>query len=392
MVDTVDEGETSVVAPNIFLVNQPILNEVDVGIGTDAESEEEDNNEPLPSDNDSEELELFRKEKSREVNDQLEMFLELEKGLGAQFQGLLNAISDVFSKAHHRWAYFDTIYKNSACENNFTESFTKWILNSRGKSIIKMLEEIRTKVMVRLEELENEGRNWKKNFSPYAMELYNDYYMIAHCCEVKSNGDQWYEVVEGEDTHVVHIGRKKCTCRTWDLTDIPCPHSIKAYIHNKQEPEDHVNWWYSKEAYMLVYMHKIQPVRVSDTDGDESEEDEHPTIQPKRISEAKTRLEAKKVPRRPTGTRKIGFKEDKNVSAVWAAYTVTKDAHTACIFTKWDEFKNLDYKKYMITCRNLLSYLMAEILLMQRTLEIGFIVYAIGKPLDTWLREIPTVV
>ncbi|KAF3650472.1 hypothetical protein FXO37_18450, partial [Capsicum annuum] len=52
---------------------------------------------------------------------------------------------------------------------------------------------------------------------------------------------------------------------------------------------------------------------VADIDEDESEEDEQPTIQPKRISEAKTRLKAKKVPRRPTGTRKIGFKRDKMV-------------------------------------------------------------------------------
>ncbi|KAM3247275.1 hypothetical protein P3L10_009042 [Capsicum annuum] len=126
-----------------------------------------------------------------------------------------------------------------------------------------MLEEIRTKVMVRLKELEEEGRNWEKKFIPYAMELYTDYNMIVHCCEVKSNGDQGYEVAEGEDTHVVHLGRKKCTCRTWDLTGIPCPHAIKAYIHDKQEPENHVNSWYSKEAYMLVYMHKIQPVRGS---------------------------------------------------------------------------------------------------------------------------------
>ncbi|PHT38651.1 4-hydroxy-3-methylbut-2-enyl diphosphate reductase, chloroplastic [Capsicum baccatum] len=92
--------------------------------GTDAESEEEDNNEPVPSDYDSEELEFFRKKKHREVNDQLDMFLELEKG-------------------------------------------------------------------------------------------------------------------------------------------IPCAHAIKDYSHDKQEPKDHVNWWYSKEAYMLVSMHKIQPIRGS---------------------------------------------------------------------------------------------------------------------------------
>ncbi|KAM3336812.1 hypothetical protein P3S68_032512 [Capsicum galapagoense] len=53
-------------------------------------------------------------------------------------------------------------------------------------------------------------------------------------------------------------------------------------------------------------------VAVVDIDGDESEEDEKPAMQPNRISEAKTRLEAKKVPHRPTGTRKIGFKGDEN--------------------------------------------------------------------------------
>lgn len=80
-------------------------------------------------------------------------------------------------------------------------------------------------------------------------------------CQVQSNGDQGHEVVEGEDRHVVNLVRKKCTCRTWDLTGIPCPHAIKALLHEKQEPLDQLHWWYSKDSYMLVYMHKIQPVR-----------------------------------------------------------------------------------------------------------------------------------
>ncbi|KAG5613871.1 hypothetical protein H5410_013695 [Solanum commersonii] len=36
--------------------------------------------------------------------------------------------------------------KNYEVVNNFTESVNKWILEARGKPIIKMLEEIRTKV------------------------------------------------------------------------------------------------------------------------------------------------------------------------------------------------------------------------------------------------------
>ncbi|WMV29821.1 hypothetical protein MTR67_023206 [Solanum verrucosum] len=135
-------------------------------------------------------------------------------------------------------AYFDTVCKNHSCENNFTESFNKWILEARAKPIIKMLENIRIKIMNRLQKLEEEGKNWKGDFSPYVMELYNDFNIIAQCCQVQSNGDQGYEVVEGEDRHVVNLNRKKCTCRTWDLTGIPCPHAIKAYLHDKQEPLD----------------------------------------------------------------------------------------------------------------------------------------------------------
>ena len=115
--------------------------------------------------------------------------------------------------------------------------------------------------MNRLQKLEEEGRNWNGEFSPYAMELYNDFNIIAQCCQVQSNGDKGYEVVEGEDRHVVNLNRKKCTCTTWDLTGIPCPHAIKAYLYDKQEPLDQLSWWYSREAYMLIYMHKIQPVR-----------------------------------------------------------------------------------------------------------------------------------
>ncbi|KAF3650313.1 hypothetical protein FXO37_18533 [Capsicum annuum] len=321
----VDEGEASVVAPNIFFDNQPILNEVAVGIGIDAESEEADNNEPFLSDYDSEELELFRNKKSREVNDQLDMFLELKK---------VKKVKRLVLKKLEG-SYID--------EFNKLEAYAK----EPGESNPVVDKET--------------SRTWK-----WLAEL------------LRSSLD----LADGEGLTFMSDIQKKCTCRTWDLKGIPCPHSIKAYIHDKQEPENHVNWWYSKESYMLVYMYKIQPVRgskfwkvdsahameppkihkmagrpklkrkrektesgkgegvwsasrkglkmtcghcgatghnqrkcplvIADTDGDESEEDEQLTIQPKRISEAKTRLEVKKVTHRPTGTRKIDFKGDEN--------------------------------------------------------------------------------
>lgn len=115
--------------------------------------------------------------------------------------------------------------------------------------------------MDRLKDLAVHGEKWTENFCPYAMELYNDFKIIARDCHVQANGDLGYEVVEGIDRHVVSLASKKCTCRTWDLTGIPCPHAIKAFQHDKQEPEDEIHQWYSKDTYILLYQHKIQPVR-----------------------------------------------------------------------------------------------------------------------------------
>ncbi|KAM3361476.1 hypothetical protein P3S68_016330 [Capsicum galapagoense] len=116
---------------------------------------------------------------------------ELTDGEGVTFmsdmqKGLMDVVTQVFSKAHYRWcvneeitmvypaqrwcrAYLDTICKNQGCDNNFTESFNKWILKARAQPIIKMFKNIRIKVMNRLKEVEEEGRKWKENFSPYAM-------------------------------------------------------------------------------------------------------------------------------------------------------------------------------------------------------------------------------
>lgn len=60
------------------------------------------------------------------------------------------AVKDLlwFPPQHWCKAYFDTICKNSTCVNNFTESFNKWILKSRARPIIKILEDIRIKVLL----------------------------------------------------------------------------------------------------------------------------------------------------------------------------------------------------------------------------------------------------
>ncbi|XP_009621676.1 uncharacterized protein [Nicotiana tomentosiformis] len=142
-----------------------------------------------------------------------EDFKDQLKNLGSLSE---QAVKDLLWYPPQSWcrAYFDTKCKNNMVDNNFTESFNFWILEARSKSIIKMLEDIRIKVMNMIREHEDEARNWKEDISPLAMRLFKDYKHIAQGCKVIFNGDNGYEVTEGVDRHTVNLLLKKCTCRT----------------------------------------------------------------------------------------------------------------------------------------------------------------------------------
>ncbi|KAJ0257797.1 UDP-glucose 6-dehydrogenase 1 [Hirschfeldia incana] len=80
------------------------------------------------------------------------------------------------------------------------------------------------------------------------------------------------------------------------------------------------------------------------------------------------------------------------VSVVSDAYEATRDAHGICVLTEWDEFKSLDFERifenmrkpaFVFDGRNVVDAVKLR--------EIGFIVYSIGKPLDSWHRNMTSV-
>ncbi|XP_019248438.1 PREDICTED: uncharacterized protein LOC109227695 [Nicotiana attenuata] len=278
--------------------------------------------------------------------------LNLKEGEGITFmsdmqKGLIEAIKIVLPQAHHRFcarhieanckpgelnkdaaesllkypphswcrAYLDTVCKNQSIDNNLTESFNSWILEARTKPIIKMLEDIRLKVMNMMIKHEVEASTWSNEFSPKSLELYNKFMEIAQVCKVNSNGEGGYEVSEGSNKHCVNLSIKKCTCRAWDLTGIPCPHAIRAILHNMGDHLTEMHWWYSKEAFLLTYRHKLQPVRGEKFwKIDPSKAMEPPElvnqVWPMVISEVKTRLQLTQQVNLPARRRSINFTDD----------------------------------------------------------------------------------
>ena len=76
------------------------------------------------------------------------------------------------------------------------------------------------------------------------------------------------------------------------------------------------------------------------------------------------------------------------LQAVTDPYACAAGAHAICVLTEWDEFKSYDYQKmfdampkpaFIFDGRNILDH--------AKLREIGFVVYALGKPLEPFLQK-----
>ncbi|WMV57908.1 hypothetical protein MTR67_051293, partial [Solanum verrucosum] len=100
-------------------------------------------------------------------------------------------------------------------------------------------------------------------------------------------------IVEYESFTAWILPARSCSCRSWKLRGIPCPHGVAALHFKELEPINFVASCYCKETYLSTYAHFIQPMnnmKMWPTSN-------NPIIKPPKI---------KKMPGRPSKARGTG--------------------------------------------------------------------------------------
>ncbi|CAH9133824.1 unnamed protein product, partial [Cuscuta epithymum] len=157
-------------------------------------------------------------------------------------------------------AYFRTEVKCDTVDNNLSEAFNSSLLKCRSKPLIPMLEDIRVGMMKRIAKKRKYVERWPGNFGPIIMKKLNKNVLASQAWHVDFNGDDGYEIKKGRHQFKVSLNRRTCSCRKWDLSGIPCAHSICAILDKGDQPEDYVDRWYSKELYQKTYSYTLQPI------------------------------------------------------------------------------------------------------------------------------------
>ena len=62
-----------------------------------------------------------------------------------------------------------------------------------------------------------------------------------------------FEVVNGYEGFTVDERLGSCSCRSWQLSGIPCQHGCAAIYFLRKNPEDYISEWYSKARFVTAY-------------------------------------------------------------------------------------------------------------------------------------------
>ncbi|XP_077222088.1 uncharacterized protein LOC143855924 [Tasmannia lanceolata] len=155
---------------------------------------------------------------------------------------------------------FSTQSKCSLLVNNLSETFNGFILPSRDKPILTMVETIRRLLMRRFQKQRSSMERYGGPICRKIQEKIEKVRMTACDYHVEwSSGDE-YEVHRFGKKFVVNLRERSCGCRNWDLTGIPCTHAAAAIFFKHDSVEEYVHPYYRRDAFQRSYGELIHPM------------------------------------------------------------------------------------------------------------------------------------
>lgn len=155
---------------------------------------------------------------------------------------------------------FRTLPRCDMLLNNLSETFNAYILQSRDKPIVQMLEMIRKAVMSRTIKKREQLLKHDYPICPNILKKLEKNKEVSRFCLATWAGDSRYEVEHGAHQYVVDLDKAECSCYRWQLTGIPCAHAIQCIYFLKKRPEEYVHYYFHKETYLRTYSHFLHPL------------------------------------------------------------------------------------------------------------------------------------
>ncbi|XP_074323900.1 uncharacterized protein LOC141660801 [Apium graveolens] len=168
------------------------------------------------------------------------------------------------AKPRSQWSRsgFRDVCKSDVFVNNNCEIFKNPVKKYIDNGIVTMFKNIHKTCMQRIEQRKAFMEKKNTKFCTKALKKINLTIKLAAKASPVWNGGDKYHVTMSAGGHevVVDLKERSCACRKWQLTGIPCFHDVACIHFQELNPKDFIHLCYSKETYMHVYSHILEPI------------------------------------------------------------------------------------------------------------------------------------
>ncbi|XP_076935466.1 uncharacterized protein LOC143602139 [Bidens hawaiensis] len=160
-------------------------------------------------------------------------------------------------------SFFEVGRACDAYENGMSESFNLRIRTARRKPIISMLEYIRRFVMRRMFLVTKQSESFGYEVCPATKKKLEVIKKKQRHYDVIPSGNNIFEVRSAKNAYVVKIQEQTCNCGSWQLSGIPCVHTVAALAFLNKNPDTYVSPWFKKDMFKEAYKHCIKSMKGS---------------------------------------------------------------------------------------------------------------------------------
>lgn len=127
--------------------------------------------------------------------------------------------------------------------------------------MLTMFQKIKNQLMTRFYGKDRECEEWCGRICPKIRKKVNKNAEMANNYYASAAGRRIFQVTGLVGKYIVDLNKSECSCRAWQLTGIPCRHSISCARDERIKPEDLVSHCYSISAFKAAYGEIIMPCR-----------------------------------------------------------------------------------------------------------------------------------
>nr|GEW50608.1 protein FAR1-related sequence like [Tanacetum cinerariifolium] len=166
----------------------------------------------------------------------------------------------VINSEPHHWAnvfFVGTRYNHMT--SNFGQLVYNWVAEAVEFPITQMIDFLRGKLMELIYTRRVDSNRWTTTLTPSMEEKLRDEALKAQSFQVLPSESSIFEV-HGESVEMVDISQWDCSCKSWQLTGLPCCHAIAVFQGIGRSVYDYCSRYFMADSYRKTYAQSIYPI------------------------------------------------------------------------------------------------------------------------------------